>query len=526
MRILKLLPFLPVLMLNAQLARSTAYLARAADSLYAGFIGNSIIDIKGHGDTLWFGTSNGLSATYDNGENFVAFDNAFAKLGYGSVSGLAVSGDHVWVATAYDSTTLTGDYDTGGGISRSLDAGETWVHLGQPMDSLRWTTDAEGDSIAETYSEIYLWGDTLLAVDVVTPINNPSYDLAFDGTRLWTASFAGGLRVSHDLGDTWQRVLLPWDNTSVLDSMTLVDLQDEIEADPLFYALDPVPHRNHRVFSVVAYDDTIWAGTAAGVNHSTDGGLSWQRYGFDNSNVTGNFVVAMHRQITTEGSTLWASTVTTDAQDATGISLFKVNEGYWRATMLGTRPFNFGSSHDAVYAATEYGILKSRDGLHFVPLPAIQNTDGSDALYSDAFFSVFVNSDEALWVGSSDGIAVSRDEGLSWEITKSRPAIESMEFIAFPNPFTPRQDKVFDGQGNVLLRFTANVGDELSITVFDFAMHKVREITFKEQATFSGPQDRTWNGRNDAGYLVANGTYFVRLDLEGETAWTKVMVIN
>jgi len=129
-------------------------------------------------------------------------------------------------------------------------------------------------------------------------------------------------------------------------------------------------------------------------------------------------------------------------------------------------------------------------------------------------------------VGSSDGIAVSRDEGLSWEITKSRPAIESMEFIAFPNPFTPRQDKVFDGQGNVLLRFTANVGDELSITVFDFAMHKVREITFKEQATFSGPQDRTWNGRNDAGYLVANGTYFVRLDLEGETAWTKVMVIN
>lgn len=521
-----LILLLPLLVVQAQLDPSSAYLAKASDEIYSGFAGNSIVDIKGHGDTLWFGTSHGLSATFDNGSSFITFDNRFASLGYGSISALAVHGDTIWVATAYDSTTLTGDYDTGGGISRSFDAGLTWDYLGQPMDSLRWTTDNSGQQIAETYSEHYLWGDTLLAVDVVTPINNPSYDLAYDGKRLWSASFAGGLRVSHDHGDTWERVLLPWDNLATLDSLTLLSLEADIDTDPQYYALDPVPHLNHRLFSVVAYGDTVWAGSAGGVNHSTDGGRSWRRYGFENSNITGNFIVALHRQRTNTGSVIWASSVTTDVEDKTGVSFFRVNEGYWRSTLQGVRPFNFGSSADAVYAATEHGIYKSRDGLHYHLLPGIQHSDGSEALYSDAFFSVFVNSDKALWLGSTDGIAVSRDDGLTWSITKSRPQLSQEDFIAFPNPFTPRYDKILNGEGNVLLRFDADAGTRISIDIFDFAMHRVREVVADEATPFSGPQERRWNGRNDAGYLVANGTYFIRLDREGEIAWTKVLVIN
>lgn len=517
----KLLLLLPLLALGQD-----NYLNRAADPVYSGYIGSSTVDIKGSGDTLWFGTSNGLSASFDNGESFISFDNSFAHLGYGSVSALEVRGDTIWAATAFDSTTLTGDYDTGGGITRSFDAGASWEFLGQPMDSLRWTVNDLGEQVAETYSELIVWGDTLLAVDVVTPINNPSYDLSFDGKRLWSAQFAAGLRVSHDFGDSWERVLLPWDNTDRMDSTILAELREDIDEFPTYYALDPVPHLNYRVFSVVAYGDTVWAGSAAGINHSTDGGKTWVRYSYQNSNVTGNFVVALHRQQTERGSAIWATSATTDSQDRTGISLYRSWEGFWRAPVLGHRPYNFGSSADAVYAGTEYGLMKSSDGLHFSFLPSIEEPDGSEIIYSDAFFCIFVNSDKALWIGSKDGIAVSRDEGLTWSITKSRPSTELEEFIAFPNPFTPRHDKVWQGIGHALLRFDADQGTEISLTVFDFSMRQVRSVLRDHATPFDGSQEWTWDGRNDAGYLVANGTYFIRLEKGDHVAWTKLMVLN
>ena len=512
--------------LPAQLNRSTAYVLQVADTVLAGFSGSSTSDISGSGDTLWFGTSLGLSATFDNGQSFVSFDPRYSEIRAGAVSGLAVQNDTIFVATAYDSTIAGEEYDTGGGISRSLDGGLSWEFLGQPMDSLRWTTNDDGEETAEVYSNIVVWGDTLLAVDVVTPINNPSYDLSFDGNRIWTASFAGGLRVSHDLGENWERVMLPWDGYDRLDSLTIVAARPDIQNDPEGFALDPVVHLNHRVFSVLAYGDTVWAGTAAGVNFSADQGRSWQRYDYTNSNITGNFVVALHRQQTSQGSVLWASTVTTREADYTGISYYDVNDGYWRAALTNERVYNFGASSDAIYVAGANGLFKSRDGQHYVRLPGIQHADDSDRIYSDAAYAAFVNTDGALWVGTGDGIAVSYDEGVTWRITKSRPEQTEDEFFAYPNPFTPRYDKVLNGQGNVLLRFEAELGESISISVMDFAMNTVRHIVEDQITPLSGTQERSWDGRNAAGYQVANGTYFVRLERGSDVLWTKVLVIN
>jgi len=507
--------------LQAQMNRPTQHVLAVADTVVAGFIGSSTADIKGQGDTLWFGTSHGLSVTYDNGQSFVSITPRYSDIGVGSISGLAVSGDTVWVATAFDSLVAEESLDTGGGISRSFDSGHTWEYLGQPMDSLVYV-----DGEAQVYSPMVVFGDTILAVDVVTPINNPSYDLAYDGQRIWTASFAGGLRVSHDFGTTWQRVLLPWDDQTRLDSLTLLSLAEDIDTDPEYYALDPVTHLNHRVFSVIAYGDEVWVGTAGGVNHSNDGGRSWERFSYTNTNITGNFVVALHRQQKSTGDIIWASTVTTGPFDYTGVSFYDVNAGYWRSAELDTWAYNFGSSDEAIYSATQTGLYKSRDGRHHSHLPPIQHTDGSEIIFSDRVYSVFVNDDDAVWVGTGDGIAVSRDDAVTWTITKARPEQDPDDFFAYPNPFTPRYDKQLLGQGYVLLRFSANAGESIDLTIFDFAMEKVREVVVNEQTPFSGVQERTWNGRNEAGYLVANGTYFARLTLDDRTLWTKIMVIN
>ena len=514
------------LSVHAQLLRPSTFSLESPDTVYSGLIGSSISDLAGQGDTLWMGSGHGLSATYDNGDSFVGFSSRFSNLGQGGVSALAVWGDTIWVAMGFDTTTAFGDLKAGGGISRSVDAGASWTYLGQPMDSLQMIIEGNDTSYAK-YSEMDLFGVSILAIDVVTPVQNITYDLAFDGTRLWATSFGGGLRVSHDLGDTWQRVMLPWTDQARLDSSVVHDMEADILDEPEYYALDPLTHLNHIAFAVKAWNDTVWVGTSGGVNRSIDGGYSWDHFTHNNSNISGNWVIALNRQTLPDGSDrIWASTITTGSGDATGFSFYDDETNYWRAPFLGFRVWNIGSDASNVYAATDQGLWKSKDGLHFVVLPDFHHDDFSEIIYSDAVYSVLVNQDGAVWVGTGDGLAVSYNEGLSWNIHKARTTESSDNFYAYPNPFTPRYDKVLNGQGNLIVRYSAEAGEDVSIDVFDFAMHQVREVMDKVPAPLSGPQERTWNGRNEAGYLVSNGTYFIRIEIDSDIHWTKVMVIN
>ena len=184
-----LLIFTVSLSVHAQLLRPTNFSLASADTVYSGLIGSSISDLAGQGDTLWLGSGHGLSATYDNGDSFVGFSRRFSNLGQGGVSALAVWGDTIWVAMGFDTTTAFGDLKAGGGISRSVDAGANWTHLGQPMDSLQMVIE-DGDTSYAKYSEMDLMGVSILTVDVVTEVQNITYDLAFDGTRLWQLPLA------------------------------------------------------------------------------------------------------------------------------------------------------------------------------------------------------------------------------------------------------------------------------------------------------------------------------------------------
>ena len=87
-------------------------------------------------------------------------------------------------------------------------------------------------------------------------------------------------------------------------------------------------------------------------------------------------------------------------------------------------------------------------------------------------------------------------------------------------------DKVINGEGHLIIRFTAESGKDVSVTVYDFAMHQVKEVWKDVETYLSGAQGCTWNGRNEEGYRVANGTYFIRIEIGSKVEWTKVMVIN
>ncbi|MCF6238306.1 MAG: hypothetical protein L3J79_05770, partial [Candidatus Marinimicrobia bacterium] len=262
-------------------------------------------------------------------------------------------------------------------------------------------------------------------------------------------------------------------------------------------------------------------------NRSFDGGASWDHFTFQNSNISGNWVIALNRQQLADGSErIWASTITTGAGDATGFSFFDSATEYWRAPLLNNRVWNIASDAQTIYAATDAGLWKSRDGLNFILLPNYHSPDRSAVIYSDAVYSVSVNDDGALWVGTGDGLAISYNDGLTWNIHKAQSSAADNDFYAYPNPFTPRYDKVLNGQGNLIIKFTAEAGTEISISIFDFAMQRVKEVQVATNTPYSGFQERTWNGRNELGYLVANGTYFIRIEIDSQIKWTKVMVIN
>jgi hypothetical protein len=512
--------------LFAQLMRPTSPVLGVADSVYTGLIGSSISDIEGNGDKIWLGSGHGLSASFDNGDTFISFSREYSNIGKGGISAIAVYGDTVWVATGFDTTTSLGSFQAGGGISRSLDGGFSWEWLGQPMDTLQLIVSGTDTSYGR-YSEIDLWGQSILAIDVVTPIQNITFDMAFDGKRLWATSFGGGLRVSEDMGDTWRRVILPWDDYDYLDSSLVTFLRDDIMSNPEHFAQDGRIHLNHVAFSVEAWNDTIWVGTSSGVNRSLDGGRSWDHFTFQNSNISGNWIIALNRQLLEDGEErIWASTVTTGAGDVTGFSFYETSKDYWRAPYLGYKAWNIESNGNNLYMATDQGLWKSKDGLNFILLPTFQNEDQSEKIYSNRVYSVFLGEDASLWVGTGDGLAISRDSGRSWNIEKARILDDNDLFYAYPNPFTPKLDNVLAGQGNLIIRFDADLGDPVSISIHDFAMHTVRNIVSDEPARYQGSQEWTWNGRNSEGYAVANGTYFIRYDINFRIFWAKVMVIN
>ncbi|OIO62058.1 MAG: hypothetical protein AUJ47_08460 [Candidatus Marinimicrobia bacterium CG1_02_48_14] len=518
-----------------QLMRPSTYGMMAGDSTLSGLIGTGISDIKESSNAIWLGSGHGISKTTDDGETFRSFSRQFSNISYGGVSAMAVQGDTAWFAFAIDSLVGEETMQTGTGIARTLDGGQNWTLLPQPMDSLRWIYEwnsdhtAIVDSSSEVYSSIHLFGQVLDAVDVVTPIKNVTFDLAFDGKRLWASSFAGGLRKSYDLGDTWERVLLPWDDYTELDSLLLVNLQSEIIADSSshYFVIDPVLHLNHRVFSVIAWGDTIWAGSAGGANFSRDGGRSWKHYSSSTSNMSGNWIVAMHRQNRNDGSTvIWASTVTTGGSEVTGLSYFREDEKYWYTTMPNKRFHNFASSGVAIYAAGEDGLFKSKDGDHFAVFPPIQSADGSSNIFSDAAYSVLVRDDGGVWVGTGDGLAITYNEGLTWQIEKAQAQLSGQTLIAFPNPFYPSLSKQLNNEGHLIIQYDALVGQSTTVKIFDWVMSEVATLQDGNSIASSGSQEIYWTGRNSAGQLVSNGTYFVQLKAGDDISWTKVMVIN
>jgi ligand-binding sensor domain-containing protein len=445
-----------------------------------GLESNSITDlVVVDENTIWLGTGKGLSKTEDGGSTWQTFTEKDG-IGRGGVSALAVTESAVWVSTAFD-TLIAGEHEAaGGGLSYSTDNGKTWTYIDQPFPMSDWTI-----------------------------INNVTYDFAIIDSTVWIASFGGGLIKSIDMGKTW--AVRPPDN----------------------YNFNPDQYLNHRVFSLLAIGDTLWVGTAEGINVSYDAGKTWNTQ-FTHQNedqpISGNFVVSLAVQQIGDRQIIWAGTANAEDPDEVRATSWTKDGGLtWQTGLEGKFTWNFAFDGEIVYACTDSGFWKSPDeGGSWDVFPQIVDDVTMEKFYTIEYYSVGLTPNKNLWVGSADGLAYTMDNGQTWDIFRAfvKPGVDGEPRVyAYPNPFTPLRQNQFGGDGFIRFQFNSTTPTRAKVRIFDFAMDLV--TTVDEGKTYpAGNWAIPWDGKTTDGKLLANGVYFYQLDINDGKYWGKILIVD
>lgn len=461
-------------------------------------LSNGINDLLSVGGRVWAANGEGLSVTADRGASWRNIGHGDG-IGKGGISALDVCGNRVWAATGYDTLTSVDPsaLPAGGGVGTSADGGGTWVWMPQPVDSREETR----------YSP------------TTTHVQNITYDLAIvpgpSDTTVWIASFAGGFRKSSDRGRTWEVVT--------------------VDGRPF----DPVPDLSHRAFSIHFDGRSLWAGSAGGVHRSDDNGLTWTTFNHRNQprGISGNFVVAIATQKTAERDIVWAATIETtsesgDTTETRGVSMSEDGGLTWSVKLPGVFAHNFAFHGPSVYVATDSGLYVSPDagGRWALFGPIADQETGAIVTGPEVNCAAVDSAAFDLWVGTSDGLALTGDGGATWSVFRSfrtPGAAGEPDTYAYPNPFSPFRDNLIGENGHVRFQYRLAGPARVTVRVYDFSMRLVAEAVTDRERPAAGDYAELWDGRNDFGEAVANGVYFYRIDVTGgKSRWGKVIVMN
>lgn len=468
-------------------------------------VSNSILDIITLGDTVWLGTSRGVSVSFDRGENWINFYGT-AQFGEDNISALAYNkyDGSIWTATATSvEAPGGGTVPKGTGLKYTTDNGNSWVSFPQPLD--------HPDS-----STIIYGINTLSALPVTVAEQNITYDIAFTPGSVWITSFAGGTRKSTDNGQTWKRVVIPPDNLNSINPQDTLDFC----LSPIGGSFCSEGNLNHRAFSVIAVDDsTVYVGTANGINKTTNANdlyPEWIKFNHQNQDepISGNFITALGYNF--NSNTIWASTwKAEDPLELYAVSSSTDSGETWSVFLQEEKAHNFGFKEDEVIALTDNGAFRSSNqGSSWILPNNIVDSESGVELRTNIFYSAASDSNE-IWLGSDDGLARIKETGFwqgEWKVYfASQPLKSDNETYCYPNPFSPKQEQL-------KIKYSTGGKDaNVTIRIYDFGMNYIRTIIQ------NSPRNRNlegapefWDGLDDNGNYLPNGVYFYRIDINDE----------
>jgi hypothetical protein len=500
--------------LNAQILHKNSFrLDESASVTSDRPLSNSVTDIVVSGDTLWVGTGKGLSLSTDRGTTWKNFyeDSTF---GTEDISAIAIHNKEVWVATAHTVVVSDQSLPDGTGLRYSSDGGNTWTTIPQPVDDYNVDTLHYGKNL-------------IPALGITTTIQNITYDIAVTDSAVWIASWAGIVRKTTDKGKTWERVILPPDNLNSISP----DDSLSFDLSPSAGILGLSQNYNHVAFSLLAENnDTIWVGTADGINRTTDGGISWVKFNHQNENqpMSGDFVVALSLQKVGSTRMIWAAT--NNANDPTEVmgASFTSDDGQtWGTALVGGFVHAIGVKDSVVYVLSDNGIFRSQDfGTTWLQAGTIYDQTTKQQVTSSAFYAVAPQGD-TVWFGGDDGLASTIDNsstqfGIQWQMIRAYQAIGTQKTTyAYPNPFSPADEVVR------LHYSTGGKQTAVTIRIFDFGMHLVRTVINKAFRSGTTEYDEIWNGKDDNNRQVSNGPYFYQVIIGNDNPiWGKILVLQ
>jgi len=491
-----------------------------------GFASNSIMDIRNYNDSLlFFGTGAGLSFSDLSSPSNIQYGHfILQELPRGGNPALAIGHGIIAVSGVLDTTVFTGSEPRGTGIAYSRNGGESWTYLPQSVDPIPLES-------ADGYQTI-IWGEQeIFTLAVTTDIDNVSYDIAVGNQYIYTANWAGGIRRYNHLptsGGTknWEIIPLPRDNDLDLYCGD-IDVEN-FQVNPK----DPGDggYHNHKGFSVYILEDTLWVGTAAGINKGIiddDNCINWIRHyqsGLDN--ISGNWVIGFEHQEMDGFIRLWAITWATQYPETHSLSYTDNGGESWHITNplsnKSGKVYNVTAYGDSIWASTEFGLYLTEDGEHWEKYDRPVEIETGEQILSEAVFSTYYSqSHQMLWVGTGDGMALINEITIVTRFWDS-----PSPFSAYPNPFLINDYNQIDNDGYMRFVYSNPNGYTGKIDVFDFAMDQIIHLMDQNPISLDGENEIIWNGRNEYGHKVANGVYFCRLSLNEKYYWTKLAIIN
>jgi hypothetical protein len=303
----------------------------------------------------------------------------------------------------------------------------------------------------------------------------------------------------------------------------------------IYERFDPRQNNNLLAFSVLPIDgDTIWCGTAGGVNKSTDGGRSWLRFNRQNqaAPILSNWVIAIREQRYGSVRRIWTTNWKAEApEEEFGVSYTDNGGLTWTNLLHGVRAYDFAFRDSIAYIVTQDGIYRTDDGgTNFVRASSFADLENRQTIVGSSVFAAAALGD-TIAIGTNDGLAWTTDRpgspfGSSWSIRRAYQAVGSTsQTYAYPNPFSP-------GFESVRIHYGASpdpgAGTRfVSIEIFDFSMNRTRTLCLNAERPSATEGDEIWDGTDDGGSVVPNGVYFYRLNPGfGEPVFGKILVLQ